>query len=352
MTQHGGRIHDYRTPGDILDYSANINPYGPPREALKFASRALFDGSRHYPDPDQKLLREALSDWLGFPGDHFAAGNGASDLILRTLLALRPQRIVSVHPTFSEYADHARLLGIPYESLLLQEEEDFAYPVEALAAMVGPGDLVIVCQPNNPTGRPWDREELELLHTTCSAKGATLMVDECFINLTWPEAPSLASTPWPPNFIALRAFTKDFSAPGLRVGYLIASPETAALVRKTGQPWSLNAPGEAYAIWCCREGERFLTRSRRRLARQREKLVTGLSDLGFTVWPSTVNFMLARSPLSGRKLQERLLPRHILVRRCANFPGLNDSFIRVAVRTASENERLLSALGNALEKEE
>lgn len=351
MTQHGGRIHDHHAPDKILDYSANINPYGPPKEALKAASRALFEGSRHYPDPDQRLLRTGLSEWLGFPDDHFAAGNGAGDLILRTLLALKPQRVLSVHPTFSEYADHARLLDIPYVSLPLETDKGFAYPVEALVAAIAPGDLVIVCQPNNPTGRPWERVELEALLDACRSGGATLMVDECFINLSWPEIPSLAANPWPGNFIALRAFTKDFSAPGLRVGYLIASPGTASKVRETGQPWSLNVPGEAFAIWCCREGKRFLTQTRERLARQREKLTAGLADLGFNVSPGAANFLLARSPLPGKVLQEGLLPRGILVRRCDNFPGLDDNFIRVAVRTGSENDRLLAALARTLDKE-
>lgn len=352
MTQHGGRIHDHAEPGRMLDFSANINPYGPPREALKAASRALFENSRHYPDPDQKLLRTSLSEWLGFPSDHFAAGNGASDLILRTLLTLRPGRVVSVHPTFSEYAGHAALLGIPYESLPLREEEGFSYPAEALASTVTSGDLVIVCQPNNPTGRPWELGELQRLHAVCMGRGATLMVDECFINLTWPEASSLAACPWPENFIALRAFTKDFSAPGLRVGYLIAAPDLAARVRETGQPWSLNVPGEAFAVWCCREGERFLARTRGRLGRQREKLITGMTGLGFKVYPGSANFLLVRSPGTGERLQESLLPRHILIRRCANFPGLDDRFIRVAVRTASENGRLLSALADIMKKEE
>ncbi len=351
MTRHGGRIHDLAKAGQVLDFSANINPYGPPREALKAAERALSGSTPHYPDPEQRNFRQALESWLGIPEEHFAAGNGASDLILRTLLALRPHRILSVHPTFSEYADHARVLNIPYESLPLKPEEDFAYPVGSLEANLIPGDLLIVCQPNNPTGRPWRSEELQRLHNTCRARNAILLVDECFLNLTWPEAPGLASSPWPENLISLRAFTKDFSAPGLRVGFIIAKPEKAARIAQTGQPWPLNAPGEAFAVWCCHEGERFLARTRRRISRQREKMTHGLEALGFQVWSGAANFLLTRAPMQGERLQEALLPRRILVRRCDNFPGLDDHYVRFAVRTASENGRLLTALSRTLEKE-
>jgi threonine-phosphate decarboxylase len=351
MSLHGGRIHDHAEKERFLDFSANINPYGPPREAMKAAARALSEGTRRYPDPDQRALRSALQDWLLIPGDHFAAGNGASDLILRTLLALRPKRVLSVHPTFSEYADLARLLAIPYKSLPLKAEEDFAYPVTALKEAVAEGDLLIVCQPDNPTGRAWEEEELGQLLRACRSKGATLLVDECFLNLTWPPAPSLSAAPWPENLISLRAFTKDFSAPGLRVGFIIAAPALASRIRETGQPWPLNAPGEGFAVWCCREGRPFLEKTRRRIAARREKLTSGLESLGFRVWPGAANFLLTLSPLLGEELQEKLLRRRILVRRCANFPGLDDFYIRLAVRTGSENERLLAALTRILNKE-
>lgn len=351
MNLHGGRIHDHADKERFLDFSANINPYGPPRQALKAAARALSEGTRHYPDPDQRELRSALQDWLNVPGDHFAAGNGASDLILRTFLALRPKRMLTVLPTFSEYSDLAGLLGIPCQGLPLLAENDFAYPLPGLETALSEGDLLIVCQPNNPTGRAWTEDELQRLLEACRAKGATLLVDECFLHLTWPAAPSLASAPWPEGLISLRAFTKDFSAPGLRVGFVIAAPALASRIRETGQPWSLNAPGERFAVWCCRQGQPFLARTRRRIAAQRDKLTTGLEERGFRVWPGAANFLLTRSPLKGDKLQEHLLRRRILVRRCANFPGLDDSFVRLAVRTGSENGRLLAALTRILEKE-
>ena len=170
-----------------------------------------------------------------------------------------------------------------------------------------------------------------------------MLLDECFLHLTWPAAFSPASLPWPAPLTVLRAFTKDFSAPGLRLGALAAPPETARAVREHLQPWPVNAPGEAFAAACAARPEPFLTRSRQLLAAERRTLTRGLEALGFRVLPGAANFLLCRAPLAGGTLAERLRPRDILVRRCGSF-GLEDRWIRLGVKDRASNRRLLLAL--------
>ena len=342
MREHGGRIFDLPHPEGVLDFSSNINPYGPPPHALRAAARALKRVSV-YPDPDQRALKGAFSRWTGLPEEMLVFGNGASELIGATLAGLRPRQVVLPVPTFGEYGAWAERLGIPVLPVPLEESRNFAPSHDALRSALGPRDLLVLCQPNNPTGRAWTREEVTSLLEACAAGGARMLLDECFLHLTWPAAFSPASLPWPAPLTVLRAFTKDFSAPGLRLGALAAPPETARAVREHLQPWPVNTPGEAFAAACAARPEPFLTRSRQLLAAERRTLTRGLEALGFRVLPGAANFLLCRAPLPGGTLAERLRPRDILVRRCGSF-GLEDSWIRLGVKDRASNRRLLLAL--------
>ncbi|QTX33000.1 histidinol-phosphate aminotransferase family protein [Aminithiophilus ramosus] len=343
MSLHGGRIWERDDPRSWVDFSANINPWGPPLFAVKAARRALAWIDR-YPDGESRSLREALERATGRDRRGIVVGNGAGDLIRALFASLRPRRFLTVEPTFAEYGDVARSLAIPVRAFPLDAAEGFAFPVEALCDVLDEGDLLLACQPNNPTGRAWTEGELECLLKAAEARGALLVVDECFLNLTVPAAATLFRHPWPKGLFLLRAFTKDFALPGLRVGYLLASEEAVGRVRAFLQPWPLNCVGEAAARACLEEGGPFLSRCRKRLASARQAFSEGLAARGFAVFPGAANYLLCRSPLDGKTLQERLVPSKILVRRCHTFPGLDDGFVRLAVRSEEENGRFIEAL--------
>ena len=342
MSLHGGRVFDLPHPESVLDFSSNINPYGPPRRALAAAAAAL-EQVRVYPDPEQRALRRAASRWTGLPETMLVFGNGASDLLGALMGALGPRRVVLPVPTFGEYRARADRLGIPVHPVPLEESREFAPSLETLEETLAPGDLLVLCQPNNPTGRTWTREELLHLLGVCESRGARMLLDECFLHLTWPVAFSPASLPWPEPLTVLRAFTKDFSAPGLRVGMLLGLSDTIRSVREHLQPWPVNAPGEAFAVACASRPEPFLTRSRQLLAAQRRSLTRGLEDRGFRVLPGAANFLLCRSPLKGEDLEAALRERRILIRRCGSF-GLEDRWVRLAVKDPESHRRLLGAL--------
>lgn len=347
MSLHGGNVYDYEPSGKnggILDFSSNINPYGPPARALA-AAKAALASIKKYPDTKQTLIRGAFAKWLGVSEAALVFGNGASELIFASLLALSPRRVLVASPTFAEYETCAARLGIELVRFDTHVRDCFSFPMGYIGDIFSPGDLIIACQPNNPTGRSWSADELRSLARLSEERGGWLMADECFINLTEPPAAScLAMTPGG-RVLVLRAVTKDFSAPGLRVGFIAASPDVAARIRRELQPWPLNCVGEAFAVACAGDPEPFLTESRKKIAWQRTFLTERLCAMDFEPFAAAANYILVKSArLSGGELQGRLLKHGILIRRCRNFPSLDDSYFRIAVRDEIDNRKLLLAL--------
>ena len=343
--EHGGNIYDFPS-SELLDFSSNINPDGPP----EFALAAAVDALRHvsiYPDARQTAVREAFSRWLGVPSDGFVFGNGASELIRAVIAALKPARILVTLPTFSEYESCALSLGIPVKGVPSDAANGFAYNVERIGKIFSKGDLLVICQPNNPTGVGWKEDELRELARICSTSGGYILADECFINLAHPPLPSCINMTDEGHVIVLRALTKDFAAPGLRVGFIAAGEGIAHIVREQIPPWPLNCIGEAFAIACAKNPEPYLRNSAIKIATLRDTLSSGIVTLGFSPNPSAANFLLVQSvDVSADDLHALLLRRSILIRKCANFPPLDDSYFRVAVRSAEDNAALLSGLAS------
>jgi threonine-phosphate decarboxylase len=343
MSGHGGNIYDFASPGEIIDFSSNINPYGPPSFALEaaMAAMSLID---KYPDPAQDAIRSAFGEWLGADPGKFVFGNGASELISAVCRALAPKRVILTAPTFSDYAASAGMSGIPVMEIPSDAGDGFAFHVEGIKKIFESGDLLIICNPNNPTGRVWERGEILALAGLSRERGGAMMIDECFINLTFPRAWSALSLTDRDNVIVLRALTKDFSAPGLRVGFAVAEKNIISRVRSHMQTWPLNCAGEAFAVACAKNPEPFLAESAAKISIERARLESGLRECGYEVIPSRVNFILARSRADAETLYSELLKHSILIRRCANFPSLGRNYFRVAVKGGPDNDKLLSAL--------
>ena len=340
---HGGNIFDFPSR-ELLDFSSNINPAGPPEYAMIAASDALRYVSR-YPDARQSEIREAFSRWLRVSSGDLVFGNGASELIRAVIAALKPARILVTLPTFSEYESCAMSLGIPIKGVLSDAANDFAFDIEGIRKIFSRRDLLMICQPNNPTSTAWTEDELRELAGLCSASGGYMMSDECFINLAHPPLPSCMGMTGEGRVIVLRALTKDFAAPGLRVGFIAARADIASAVREQIQPWPLNCVGEAFAIACAKNPEPYLRNSATKISALKDELSSGIAALGFSPNPSTANFILVRSgDVNADDLYEILLGRSILIRKCANFPTLDDRYFRVAVRNAEDNAALLSGL--------
>ena len=348
MNGHGGNVDDFGIPG-LLDFSSNINPFGPPDYALSAAREALARINR-YSDAGQTGIRRVFSAWLGVGAKKLVFGNGASDLIPAIFSALAPSRVIVTYPTFSEYEFRARSAGLPVLGVPSDPLLGFACDIEGIEKILSRGDLLVVCQPNNPTGVAWNEEDISRVAKACVRVGGYLLADECFINLSHPRPRSCIPMTKRRNAVVLRAVTKDFSAPGLRVGFAIAHPDVALKIRENLQTWPLNCVGEAFAIACACDPEPFLGTSARFVAFLREKLFAGLSDLGFVPNAGCANFLLVRSDReSAGRIFERALKRSVLIRKCENFPTLDGRYFRVAVKLRRDNASLLSALASIVD---
>ena len=360
--QHGGDIYSQ----DIqMDYSANINPLGMP-EAVRQALRDCLDREvcSLYPDSRCKKLRQALGRHHGVEDKWIICGNGAADLIFGLASALRPVRGLVTAPAFSEYEQALRSVGCRTDYYYLREDAGFALDAAGMCSRVQeaaergePYDVVFLCNPNNPTGLPVKKEEVEQLAGTCERLGVYLAVDECFCDFlddskAYSVIPVLARFK---HLFVLKAFTKLYAMAGLRLGYGLCS-DSALLERlqEVRQPWSVSGPAQCAGLAALGETD-FVEHTRAVIKGERERLSGALQNLGFQVYPSRANYLFFRDReedgiLEKGRLYRELLRRRILIRSCANYPGLDSSFYRICVKLRQDNEQLIREMARVLER--
>ena len=346
---HGGDWYaaGQRFGAPVLDFSANLNPLGMP-PAVRAAAKAALDAPERYPDPLCRDLRWAIAARDGVAPGQIVCGAGGADLIFRLAFALGPRRALVTAPTFSEYASALTAVGCQVDRFPLAAEAGFAV-TGALLDVLTPGlDLCVLCSPNNPTGGIIPRALLLEAAARCQALGIVLLVDECFLELSDAPDNGLAGVLEAySNLVLLRAFTKSYALAGLRLGYcLTANKALAETLYTCGQPWPVSAPAQAagLAALACPD---WPERARALIRAQRPRLAAGLGALGLAVWPSGANYLLFR--VAGDiTLKDRLLERGVLLRSCANYPGLGPDYYRAAVRPAEEIQTLLDTMGEVL----
>lgn len=337
---HGGDL--YSRPVRI-DFSANINPFGTPPavvEALKEAANFLHC----YPDPYCRELVGAISRFEGVKDAYILCGNGAAELIFSYCAAVKPKKALVLAPTFSEYETALNSIGCQAERFLLSQETGFSLGEDFIDFLSQwDGELVMLCNPNNPTGQVIPRSMMERIATVCGNRGIRLFIDECFLDLTeGGENLSMKDTlSRMTHVFLLKAFTKSYGMAGLRLGYcLSADTQLLTAMGSTVQPWNVSVPAQRAGIAALSQQE-FLAKAYAVIRQQRPILAAALEKLGMTVVPSKTNYILFRSDL---ELMQPLLDRGIQIRSCANYPGLGDGWYRIAVKQEWENRELLAAL--------
>ncbi len=324
--KHGGNVWDEAQPGDWLDYSANLRPEGMPEWVVETMHRAVAN-ARYYPDRQMRAARAGLAAALGVEEARVlptAGGAQAIDLAL----SLSCGRVLVHAPTFGEYAERARARGRSV----------------AEAGNAQPGDTRVLCNPNNPTGEVVKPERVLEEFCVLKEKGASLLVDEAFID--YCPAYSVRRLVQP-GLTVVGSLTKILCVPGVRLGYVCAAPEEIRALEERMLTWSLNVFASAIAAELplhAREIEEdaWATDARR------EAFARSLERLGARVMPSHAPFLLADFGCDMTRAVQELKRRRILVRTCESF-GLPPTYLRLAVKTDSENARFLEELRECID---
>lgn len=349
---HGGNIYEAAKrfgidEEDIIDFSSNVNPLGPPSASKRAVKRSITFLDR-YPDPDMNGLRKAVARYFGIKPGQVICGNGSNGLIRLIPRVFRPKRVLIPVPTFMEYAAAAEDAGGKVVTFPLKESEGFRVdPLEMAFALKGM-DMAFLCNPNNPTGLLISKVEMLEIMQYALQQGVRLVVDEAFMDFSDSDS-IVKEAVQSSHLICLRAFTKFFGMPGLRIGYAVSDETTAADLRNGQEPWAVSIPAEQAAIAALNEWS-YIKKTRRLIEKERERLLLALRILpGVEPFPCSANFILLKlTSIEAWQLTEKLGQRGLLVRDCSSFPGLSNRFVRIAVRTRRENNRLVQMLRELL----
>ena len=357
MDLHGGNIYKIfreKEADKILDYSSNINPFGLP-ESLKKAISENMDILEKYPDPDYYDLRKNIAEYNNTEIDNVLAGNGATELIFLYMKAVRPKKALILSPTFAEYERGIKSAApqCEIEYFCLEEAEGFTPDMEKLKAELKKGyDLVVLCNPNNPTGKFLPKEKIRELLSECNKYNIRLFIDEAFVEFVEGGiGSSLAGENIDKkNLFIIRALTKFFALPGLRLGYaLFFDSSLKETFDSLKEPWSVNAFAElAGKILFSDAGyiektEKWIREEKKYMFNELDKIKNIKAD------KTEANFILLKMyGKTAAHVRAEMLKKGILVRDASNFHYLDETFIRLAVKDRENNNMVIKKLDEVI----
>lgn len=347
ITVHGGDIYNHEIQ---YDFSVNINPV---EIGESVRSKMMEAASNYgvYPEDDNVRLRDALGKKMGVGRNQVLCGNGASELLAAVMHAYRPQKVLIPQPAFEGYGWSAQMVDAQMVDYRLREEDGFALTEDVLEFLSEDLGMLVLTNPSNPAGRLIPPGLLLQILEQCQQMNIMVLVDECFIEFTDQES-ACSLLPDFENLIIVRAFTKIYGMPGVRLGYLLAAEDCCKKIARQLPEWNLSvlAQGAGLALmdqdlpgW---DQKAYIDKTKTVIKEERRFLKEELINLINTeikVYPSETNFLLfyCKSPL-----YELLLTRGILIRDCSNYPGLGQGYYRIAVRSREENQALLRAVAD------
>ncbi len=354
IQQHGGNLREVSEAcgipeEEILDFSASINPLGPPKAALR-AILDEMDRLVHYPEIDGMTLREVLANKEGLSVENILVGNGSSEFIYLVPRALSSKRALVPMPSFSDYGRALRLAGCEVVPFPMTAEDFRLDPSELIDALEEGIDLVVFCNPNNPTGFCLSPERMMQVVEAAAERGIIVLCDEAFIDFV-PEGSIRCRVREYLNLLVLRSFTKFYGFPGLRAGALYGHASLIGKAASFQEPWSMNRLASA-AVTAALSDRSYREATLEMVHKERTLLAEELASIpGVRIFPSSANFLLLETqpPMpEPDRLLTVLLRAGILVRSCASFPELGPRFIRMAIRSPEENRHLLKTFRAAV----
>ncbi len=338
---HGGGIYEKNVK---LDFSVNTNPMGMPDELREILKSAAGD-SEKYPDYECRKLREHLGKMFCTAPENVICTSGASEAFSAVAGCFTGKRALIPVPSFFGYERAALAADMKIDLYPLHEKDGFCLN-DGLFYRIEEGGCVFLGNPNNPTGRALDKDYLLQLISECEKKNAYLILDESFEELMTDRSVSMSEyLSEYKNLLIVRSFTKTYAAAGVRLGCILTCDDTLTDRIKLQLPeWNISSFAQAAGLYWGKN-ETYLEETKRVIRFEREYLMKALSKLGFTVYPSEVNFILFKAKAD---LYEPLLGQGILIRDCENMRGLGKGYYRLAVKRHEENEALVTILEGIL----
>ncbi len=336
---------------DIINFGANVNPLGL-SASVKAALASHLDILSSYPDREYTSLREVLSAYCRIPSDYILPGNGSSELISLLIDALSPKHTLILGPTYSEYSRELSFSGSTQEYYHLKEEQDFRLDADDLCTVLAKGnyDLLIICNPNNPTSSAILHDDMEKLLCFCADHGVFVMIDETYVEFA-PDIEAVTAVPFTQRFTnlcVLRGVSKFFAAPGMRFGYAVTgNPDFLRKMKEKQIPWSLNSAG-AYAGELLFQDQDYIDRTRQLILTERGRMYDALSQLAsFKVFQPYANFLLLKilkEEKTAFDVFETCIKNGLMIRDCSSFQCLDGEFVRFCIMMPEDNSRLLKVL--------
>ncbi|MCL1978045.1 MAG: threonine-phosphate decarboxylase CobD [Candidatus Bathyarchaeota archaeon] len=354
---HGGEILDATCRSgirreNILDFSSSVNPLGTSKKALD-AAEAAFSQIAAYPDSTSTELREAIEKHYNIAKNNIIVGNGSTELmyLFAEVFLSKNDTVIMAAPTFGEYEGAVLKTGADIRFIKLGNDQKL--DVDAFIAGMANAKMAFICNPNNPTSLLTPTHELKRILDAALEQSTLVFLDEDFLEFVENEQQlsMIGNIDKYPNLFILRSFTKLFGLTGLRVGYGIANQEIINVLMGAKIPWNVNCLAQAAAVVALNDYE-HLQKTRQLICEEKAYLQEGLSNIrGFKVYTPDANFFfidIRETGYTAAELTQKLLEQGIMIRDCTSFKGLDQYYIRIAVKLHSENIRLLQALGKVI----
>jgi threonine-phosphate decarboxylase len=358
LPAHGGQLRQIAArygfePGQLIDFSANINPDGPPASVFLALQRALSNPAIlvSYPDLELTELKKALAEASEILPENIAIANGFAPLLEAALRSLKIARCLVPVPSFSEYRKTLTNAGIAVAPYYLDREKGFFYQPDSLLRVLVEDDCdaLLLANPQNPSGALCEADTMQRLIKTAAKHRVKVLLDEAFIDYV-PAQSLTRSAIESENLVVFRSVTKFFAIPGLRVAYAVSSASSIQNLNNRLAPWPV-ASLASDAVCAALQDNAYAEKTRRENHLLRTWLERELARLKILTYPSNTNFLLLRfaAHVDVHLLWEKMIAEEqIVLRSCANFEGLAPGHLRIAVRSKPENERLIHGLERAL----
>ncbi len=328
--EHGSKYYDATIKYDL---SENINPLGMPEDVIRVIISCPEAFSR-YPDAEYSELREKIARLHGVCKDNICLGNGADELIWKLVEVYRPGRVLIPVPTFSEYERSAKAVSAVVTEYKLSPANCFSIGDGFLDILEQGFDMVFLCNPNNPTGKIISDALLQNIIAKARNHGTKVVVDESFLDFTMEKSLAGVVEEYD-NLIIIRGFTKIYGMAGIRLGYMVAGKEHVYRIRKYGPIWNVSAVAMLAGQAALSDSD-WINKSREFIQKEKAYIIANIPE----AMESDANFILIKT---GKDMADKLYSRGIAVRKCQNFSGLDESYIRVGIKTHECNEAFVNA---------